>query len=71
MTRGAGMRKLVNLFGLTLNEDEYPDVYFPDIEESEYFNDIMVATKYGFVDAEAGIILNRTRRLPVRRPLGR
>ena len=54
MTRGAWMRELVNLFGLTLNEDEYPDVYFPDIEESEYFNDIMVATKYGFVDVEAG-----------------
>ena len=54
MTRGAWMRELVNLFGLTLKKDEYPDVYFPDIAESEYFDDIMVATKYGFVDVEAG-----------------
>ena len=54
MTRGAWMRELVNLFGLTLKKDEYPDVYFPDIAESEYYDDIMVATKYGFVDVEAG-----------------
>ena len=54
MTRGAWMGELVKLFGLTLNKDEYPDVYFPDIAESEYFDDIMIATKYGFVDVEAG-----------------
>ena len=54
MTRGAWMREMVNLFGLTLNKDEYPDVYFPDIAESEYFDDIMVATKFGLADVEAG-----------------
>ncbi|MBQ6206831.1 MAG: S-layer homology domain-containing protein, partial [Oscillospiraceae bacterium] len=54
MTRGAWMRELVNLFGLTLKKDEYPDVYFPDIGESDYFDAIMIATKYGFVDVDAG-----------------
>ena len=54
MTRGAWMGELVKLFGLTLNKDEYPDVYFPDIAESEYFDDIMVATKFGLADVEAG-----------------
>ena len=54
MTRGAWMRELVNLFGLTLTKDEYPDVYFPDIGESDYFDAIMIATKYGFVDVDAG-----------------
>lgn len=54
MTRGAWMRELVNLFGLTLKKEEYPDVYFPDIEESAYFDDIMIATKYGFANVEAG-----------------
>ena len=54
MTRGEWMHELVALFGLSLEESEYPDIYFPDIEGTTYFDDIMVATKYGFVDVEAG-----------------
>ena len=53
-TRGEWMHELVALFGLTLTKDEYPDVYFPDIVGTTYFDDIMVATKFGLVSVEAG-----------------
>ena len=54
MTRGEWMHELVSIFQLTLEKEEYPDVYFPDIPDSKYFDDIMVATKNGLVNVEAG-----------------
>lgn len=53
-TRGEWMHELVTVFGLTLTEEEYPDIYFPDIVGTTYFDDIMVAAKYGFISVEAG-----------------
>ena len=44
MTRGEWMHELVVLFGLSLEKSEYPDIYFPDIEGTTYFDDIMIAT---------------------------
>lgn len=54
LTRGQWVHELVSLFGLSLDKDEYPDIYFPDIVESEYFDDIMVATGFGLISVEAG-----------------
>ena len=55
LTRQQWMRNLVLLFKLQLTKAEYPDRYFPDISEStKYYKDIMIATKYGVVDIEAG-----------------
>ena len=54
ISRGQWVHNLVELFELTLNTAEYPDVYYPDIVDSPFFDDIMIATKYGFIDIEAG-----------------
>ena len=53
-SRGEWVHELVSLFGLKLAKDEYPDIYFPDIVGTTYFDDIMVATKFGLISVEAG-----------------
>ena len=50
ISRGQWIQRLVELFELTLDKTEYPDVYYPDIADSPFFDDIMIATKYGFID---------------------
>ena len=54
ISRGQWIQKLVELFELTLDKTEYPDIYYPDIVDSPFFDSIMIATKYGFIDVEAG-----------------
>ena len=55
ITRGEWMQNLVLLFDMSITKEEYPDIYFPDISaDTEYFDAIMTAVKYGVVDIEAG-----------------
>lgn len=55
ITRVQWVHDLTELFGMTVEEDNYPDNYFSDIsEESEYYRDVMVAVEFGIVDIEAG-----------------
>ncbi len=55
VTRGDWLRSLVELFDMTVDEDNYPDNYFTDLSaDSEYYRDILVAVEFGLVDVEAG-----------------
>ena len=55
ITRAQWLHDLTQLFGITVEEEEYPDNYFNDIDsEDEYYQDIMTATEFGLVDIEAG-----------------
>ena len=49
------LTKLVEIFDMTVESDEYPDNYFSDLsEDSEYYKDILVAVEFGLVNVEAG-----------------
>ena len=52
--RGQWLQELESVFGLTANEDTYPDVYYPDIEDSAYFDAVMTAVIHGISDVEPG-----------------
>lgn len=55
ITRAQWLHELVELFDMTVEEDNYPDNYFSDISaDDSYYRDIMVATEFGLVDVEAG-----------------
>ncbi len=46
---------LIDLFGMTVEEDNYPDNYFSDIDATyEKYYEIMVATEFGLIDTEPG-----------------
>lgn len=53
-TRGQWLQELEQAFGLTAGEDEYPDVYYPDIEGSKFFDAVMIAVTHGLSDVEPG-----------------
>lgn len=53
-SRGQWLRELERVFGLTADEDAYPDVYYPDVEASEYFDAVMTAVVHGLSDVEPG-----------------
>ena len=55
VTRIQWLHDLTVTFGMTVEEDNYPDNYYSDIDSaSEYYYDVMLATEFGLVDAEAG-----------------
>ena len=55
ITRGQWLHDLTNLFGMSVEKENYPDNYFSDIDQNnEYYSDIMTATEIGLVDVEAG-----------------
>ncbi|MCM1123386.1 MAG: leucine-rich repeat protein, partial [Eubacterium sp.] len=46
---------LVDTFDLSVAEDNYPDNYYSDIDDSStYYRTVMLATEFGLVDVEAG-----------------
>jgi hypothetical protein len=55
ISRAEWIHQVVTTFSLSVDEDEYPDDYFPDVsEENEYYSDIMTGLVYGMIDTEAG-----------------
>lgn len=53
-SRGLWLQELESVFGLTADEDTWPDVYYPDIESSAYFDAVMTAVVHGLSDVEPG-----------------
>ena len=59
VTRLEWWQMLIDAFDMTVEEDNYPDNYYSDLNSSfEYYRDIMVATEFGLVDVEAGDPIN-------------
>ncbi len=53
--RAEWLHRLTETFVMTVDEDNYPDNYFSDLDSgSEYYRDVMVAVEFGVVDIEAG-----------------
>lgn len=49
------LEALVDIFEMTVTEDNYPDNYYSDVDSSsEHYHTIMLATEFGLVDVEAG-----------------
>ena len=56
VTRIAWVQKLVTAFDMTVEDDNYPDNYYTDIDSNaEYYRDLMVAVEFGVIDLEAGL----------------
>lgn len=50
------VQQLVKAFDMTVEEDNYPDNYFSDMEEtSTGYRDLLVAVEFGVIDLEAGL----------------
>lgn len=49
------LKELTEAFGMSVEEDNYPDNYYSDIDSSyaDYYT-VMLATEFGLVDVEAG-----------------
>ena len=59
VTRLEWWQMLIDAFDMTVEEDNYPDNYYSDLNSSfEYYRDVMVATEFGLVDVEAGDPVN-------------
>lgn len=55
ITRVEWLQELTTAFEMSVEEANYPDNYFSDIDaSSEYYYDIMLATEFGLIDIEAG-----------------
>lgn len=55
VTRIEWLKALTETFEMTVEEDNYPDNYYSDIDSSsEDYYDVMLATEFGLVDVEAG-----------------
>ena len=54
ITRGEWIHTLVTEMELSIDDGIYPDDYYPDITESEYYDDILIAINYGIINLEAG-----------------
>lgn len=55
VTRIEWLKALVEAFSMSVDEDNYPDNYYSDIDSSyEYYYEVMLATEFGLVDVEAG-----------------
>ena len=55
VTRAEWLSDLVDTFEMTVEDDNYPDNYFSDLQSSsEYYHKILVAVQFGVVDVEAG-----------------
>ena len=49
------VQQLVKAFDMTVEEDNYPDNYYSDMEEtSAGYRDLLVAVEFGVIDLEAG-----------------
>ena len=56
VTRIAWVQKLVTAFDMAVEDDNYPDNYYTDIDSNaEYYRDLMVAVEFGVIDLEAGL----------------
>ena len=55
VTRAEWLSDLVDTFEMTVEDDNYPDNYFSDLQSSsEYYYKVLVAVQFGVVDVEAG-----------------
>ena len=55
VTRIEWLAALTDVFEMSVEEDNYPDNYYSDINAtSEYYYDVMLATEFGLIDVEAG-----------------
>ena len=55
LTRIEWVQQLVTTFDMTVEDDNYPDNYYSDIESNaSYYRDLMVAVEFGVIDIEAG-----------------
>ena len=55
VTRIEWLKALTQAFEMTVDEDNYPDNYYSDMDmTSENYYDVMLATEFGLVDVEAG-----------------
>ena len=49
------VQQLVETFNMTVEEDNYPDNYYSDMDESSPgYRDLLVAVEFGVIDLEAG-----------------
>ena len=55
LTRAKWLSDLVKTFEMKVEDNNYPDNYFSDLESSsEYYYDVLVAVQFGVVNVEAG-----------------
>ena len=55
LTKAEWLHDLVTVFDMKVEEGDPPDNYFTDVAyDSEYYDDIMLATEFGVVNVEAG-----------------
>ena len=55
VTRAEWLKELTTLFEMTVEDDNYPDNYFSDLDSSsEYYYDMLLAVQFGLVDVAAG-----------------
>ena len=55
ISRAAWIHDLAVIFDMTVEEDNYPDVYYPDVtEDMTYFRDIMMGIEFGLIDTPMG-----------------
>ena len=55
LTKAEWLHDLVTVFDMKVEEGDTPDNYFTDVAyDSEYYDDIMLATEFGVVNVEAG-----------------
>ena len=55
VTRAEWLSDLVDTFEMKVEDDNYPDNYFSDLQSSsEYYYKVLVAVQFGVVDVEAG-----------------
>lgn len=55
VTRIQWLHEVTTLFEMTVEENNYPDNYYSDMNtESEYYYDVMLATEFGLIDVEPG-----------------
>ena len=51
------VQQLVETFNMTVEEDNYPDNYYSDMDESSSgYRDLLVAVEFGVIDLEAGSV---------------
>lgn len=55
VTRLEWLKALTETFGFTVEEENYPDNYYSDVDsDSADYYEIMLATEFGLIDVEAG-----------------
>jgi len=55
ITRIQWLQTLINAYGMSVEEDNYADNYYKDVEQADqYYRDIMIAIEFGLIDVEAG-----------------